>query len=132
MKFFILLACFITIGCNNNSKFREPDNALDAGREFIGYCLQGDFVSAKGYMLPEQINDSCLIEIEKKYRKNDRDERQKFRQASIVINQVEDIDSSTTIINYSYSFDKTGHKVKVLKTNAGWRVDFKYTFNPNL
>lgn len=132
MRYLILLICFFVMACNAKSKFREPENALDAGRGFIGHCLQGDFVSAKDYMLSEKTNDSCLIEIEKKYRKNDRDERQKFRQASIVINQIEDIDSSTTIINYSYSFDKTGHKVKIIKTNAGWRVDFKYTFNPNL
>ena len=62
----------------------------------------------------------------------DKEGRQQLRTAVIQINEVSAIDSSTTIINYQNSLDQKAHKLKVIQTPEGWKVDLKYTYGPNL
>lgn len=83
-------------------------------------------------MLKNSENEAFLKKIEADYRTNDRDRREQYREASINIAEVSDITENETIINYSNSFDKIGKKVKVVKVDNQWLVDFSYTFNPNL
>jgi hypothetical protein len=42
------------------------------------------------------------------------------------------VDSSLTIMNYQNSFDKKVHKLKIISTPKGWKVDLKHTYGPNL
>jgi hypothetical protein len=62
----------------------------------------------------------------------DKEGRQQLRQSSIQINEVSAIDSTITIINYQTSQDPTPHKLKVIQTPEGWKVDLKYSYGPNL
>ena len=50
------------------------------------------------------------------------------------INIIEDaaMNDSVHIINYKNSYDNMARKVKVIKRDDKWLVDFKYTFNGNL
>ena len=115
-----------------NPEYKNADNALDAGREFIDACLKGDFVKASFYMIPDDKNKDCLAKIEKQYRDKDRDGRRQYREASINIVEIANPTEAVTIINYSNSYDKIAHKIKVIQQNNKWLVDFKYTFDPNL
>lgn len=108
------------------------ENALDAGREFIDACLKGDFTKAKWYMVDDSTNKGHLERAEAKFRNYDKEGRQQLRTASINISEVSDVDTVTSIIYYSNSFDQQPLKVKVVKQEEKWLVDFKYTFNPNL
>jgi hypothetical protein len=36
------------------------------------------------------------------------------------------------VINYQNSFEKVVHKLKVIQTKEGWKVDLKYTYTPEL
>ncbi len=133
MKYILVCLAVLLISCNTSSNnFKEADNAIDAGREFIDACLKGDFVRSDFYMLQDEQNKSALKRIEREYREKDRDGRRQYREASIVINEIANITESTAIINYSNSYDKIAHKIKVVQLNNKWLVDFKYTFNPNL
>lgn len=130
-KYFFLFLFFIA--CNNGSiQNNNATNALDAGREFIDACMKGDFARANVYMLQDEKNKEYLLKIERDYREKGRDGRQQYREASINIAQIENITETSTIINYSNSYDKVAHKIKVQLLNNKWLVDFKYTFNPNL
>lgn len=83
-------------------------------------------------MLADSINQGHLQRAETKFREYDKEGRQQLRSASINISEVSDVDTLTSIIYYSNSFDQQPLKVKVVKQSEKWLVDFKYTFNPNL
>jgi hypothetical protein len=124
---FVLIAC----GCNN-SNYEDSVTALDGGREFIDGCLKGDFKQAAHYMVDDSENQSDLLKIKRDYNLKSTDEKHSYATASIIINNDETINDSTHIINYENSYDKVARKVKVIKRNGKWLVDFKYTFNGNL
>jgi len=133
MKYLLVFVFFLLAGCNNpNNNYREATSALEAGREFIDACLKGDFVKAAFYMIQDEQNKNFLQKIEREYREKDRDGRRQYREASINIAEIDNPTETITIINYSNTFDKIGHKIKVIQQNNKWLVDFKYTFNPNL
>jgi hypothetical protein len=108
--------------------FTKAENAFDAGREFIDGTLKGDFKKSAFYMLMDNTNQQLLNVEEKEFRLKDKEGRQQLRTASINIQQVEDIDSITSIIHYNNSFDKISRSLKVIKQNNNWAVDFKYSF----
>lgn len=112
--------------------YNKAENALDAGREFIDACLKGDFARAKWFMVDDSTNQGHLERAEAKFRTYDKEGRQQLRTASINISEVSDVDTVTSIIYYSNSFDQQPLKVKVIKQDEKWLVDFKFTFNPNL
>ena len=124
------MAILLTACGGKQQDYRKAENALDAGREFIGACLQGDFGKAAFFMLPGEKNIQQLKEIEKLYRQKDKEGRQQFRSASINIDEVTDVNDSTTIIRYSNSFDKLPHTLQVIKQLDNWLVDITNTDNP--
>ncbi|HCL07087.1 MAG TPA: hypothetical protein DHW64_14575 [Chitinophagaceae bacterium] len=126
-----LLVFMLSCGQQQNT-YPVAENALDAGREFIDACLKGDFAKAKWYMVDDSTNLGHLERAEAKFRTYDKEGRQQLRTASINISEVSDVDTVTSIIYYSNSFDQQPLKVKVVKQAEKWLVDFKYTFNPNL
>ena len=121
---FLCLAACTTPTAN----ITKAENAFDAGREFIDGTLKGDFKKSAFYMLQDSSNQQLLSVEEKEYRLKDKEGRQQLRTASINIQSVEDIDSTTSIIHYNNSFDKISHQLKVVKVNNTWGVDLKYSF----
>jgi hypothetical protein len=71
-------------------------------------------------------------QITKNYYALDKEGRQQLRQASIQINEISAIDTSNSVINYQNSFEKVAHKLKVIQTKEGWKVDLKYSYTPEL
>jgi hypothetical protein len=122
---------FIAGSCNVNN-YDNAVTALDGAREFIEGCLKGDFKQASFYMIDDKENQSDFLKIKRDYNGKSEDEKRAYASSSIIINDDETINDSTHIINYSNSYDKVAHKVKVINRNGKWLVDFKYTFNGNL
>ncbi len=121
------------LACNQSTNtYPLAENALDAGREFIDACLKGDFSKARWYMMNDSANQLHLQKAEVKFRTYDKEDRQQLRTASINISEISDVDTATSIIYYNNSFDQQFLKIKVIKQQRKWLVDFKYTFNPNL
>jgi hypothetical protein len=132
MQKLILMALVFLISCNNKSDYKKPENALEAGREFIENSLKGHFNTAKKYMLPDEENIYWLDKVSKDYNKLSEQDKAGLSQASININEVADVSDSVTVINYSNSYKKRSQSVKVVKHKGDWLVDFKYTFSGNL
>ena len=109
--------------------YLNAGNGLDAAREFIGACLQGDFARAAFYTLPDENNQQKLKEIESSYRQKDKEGRQQYRQASINIHEVNDSITDTVIVRYGLSVDKTPLMIKAVRTGDHWLVDIS---NSNL
>jgi len=124
-----LLICLWGIGlwgCQQQPAFELADNPLDGGRYFIESCLHGEFKKARFYLLEEHMNQTQIEGISKHYYTLDKEGRQQLRQASIQINNINTIDSNTSIIYYQNSFDKEAKKIKVLRTEKGWKVDLRF------
>ena len=51
----------------------KAENALDAGREYINACLQGDFSLAAAYMVADTANKKQLQQLEAIYRTKDKE-----------------------------------------------------------
>ncbi|MDB5232099.1 MAG: hypothetical protein JWN76_2904 [Chitinophagaceae bacterium] len=121
------------LSCNTGEpSFPKAENALDAGREFIDACLKGDFNKAGHYMIDDSENKGLLKRIGNDYQKKSSREKKEFNDASININDVQEINDSTSIISYKNSYDNIARKLKVIKRKEDWLVDFKYTFSGNL
>ena len=129
-----LLFCLLIFifSCNNKNDYRKPESALEAGREFIDNSLKGHYNTAKKYMLLDDENVYWLNKVSTDYNKLSEQDKAGYSQASININEVADVSDSVTVINYTNSYKKRSQKVKVVKHNGEWVVDFKYTFSGNL
>ena len=124
MKKVLLFSTLLFAACaSHQSEYRKAEDALDAGREYINACLQGDFLKASFYSVVNDKNTELLKELEKSYRQKDKEGRQQFRTASINISEVKDLNDSITEIHYSNSFDKQPHNLHVVKRNNNWLVD---------
>jgi hypothetical protein len=128
---YAVLLATIFFACTSPD-YEPAVTALDGGREFIDGCLKGDFKKAAFYMIDDSTNQSDILKIKRDYNSKSQDQKQAYASASIIINEDETINDSVHIINYSNSYDKIARKVKVIKRNGNWLVDFTYTFNGNL
>ena len=132
-KFLVAFFCLAVFACNDNkNEYEKPENALDAGRSFIEHSLRGQFSTAKRYMIADKENLYWLEKVSTDYNRLSEKDKNGFSNSSIKINEVADVSDSITVINYSNSYKNRAQKVKVVKHNGDWLVDFKYTFSGNL
>lgn len=130
MNKFILfcLTILFFISCGETDNYKKPDDPLEAGRDFIRFALDGNMRQAELFILKDQTNERLFDEIEKKYNNSTAPEKGGYKDASIIINKSQNVNDSTTIINYSNSYKKENNEIKLIKRNNEWWVDFKYTF----
>ncbi len=116
-------------GCTEPEGFKKPEDALDAAREFVRAVLDGDYKRAELYVLPEE-DDIRLFNRYKDYmKKQPEKERLGLKSSSILVNKVEQLNDSVSIVNYSNSFSKKPMDIRVIKKDGEWWVDFSYTFS---
>jgi len=134
MKYlFIALVSLSIFACTNKEdEYHKPENSLDAGREFIQQSLKGKFTVASQYMLQDKDNQYWLTKWQEEFNKISEQEKASYGKASINIAEVNDVvPDSVTIISFSNSYKNVPQKLKVVKYNGDWKVDFKYTFSGN-
>lgn len=129
-KLFILYCTIMFLSCGTS--YPPATTALEGGREFIDACLKGDFDKAAFYMIDDSENNAHLLKIKRDFHEKGSEQRIEYGKASINIIEDAAIDDSIHIINYKNSYDNIARKVKVIRRDDKWLVDFKYTFNGNL
>lgn len=132
-KFIAVIFITIAFACGDGQKdFTPPENGLDAGREFIENSLKGRFTTAKKYMLQTQENNFWIDKVSKEYNQYSEKDKAGYSSASINIKEINDVvPDSVVVINYSNSYVNRPQKLKVIKFNGTWQVDFNYTFGAN-
>jgi hypothetical protein len=124
MRKAIWICTVLLIACNSKKQdLHKADDALDAGREYIAACMQGDFSKAAFYALPDDKNNRVLSDLEKIYREKDKEGRQQLRNASINISEVKELPDSSTEIHYNFSNDTSRRVLLVVKRDGDWKVD---------
>ncbi len=125
----LVLVVFFFACKNNDVDYHKPEDALDAGREFIQLSLQGKFETAKKYMLQDKDNLFWFNKFTDSFNKYSEQEKASFGKASINIAEIDNlVADSVTIISFSNSYKKVPQKLKVINYRGDWVVDFKYTF----
>ena len=113
----------LLIGCSTPTKnFPPASSSIEAGRNYVEACLQGDFEKATAYAASNETMKLHTVNTEKNYRNLDKEGRSNFRQASIIILGISDQDSLHTQMNYQYSLDKKSRQLEIEKTNGKWLV----------
>lgn len=118
--------------CNTPEGFKEPEDPLDAGREFVRAVLDGDYEKANLYLLNDPEDQELYKRYQSYMKKTPKTEKLQLKSSSIVINKVETLSDSVTIINYSNSYTMKPTDLKVVKVGTSWKIDFSYTFSGNL
>jgi len=128
--FFILLMGFFS--CNQPEGFKEAEDPLDAGREFVRAVLDGNYEKAVLYIEDNQ-EDKDLFERYKQYMNNQpKKEKLQLKSSSIIINKVENLSDTVSIVNFSNSYSMKPTELKIVQKNKKWLVDFSYTFSGNI
>lgn len=131
----IILSFFIGFlffeSCNNSETVKR-DDPLEAGRNFINASLKGNYNYAKEYLLPDSLNLEYFNVQESFNKRLGQQEKEGYKNADIIIDSIQNVSDSVTVINYSNTFKKKPEKIKLVKIKKEWFVDFKYTFNGNI
>ena len=132
-KLIIGLLVIITAitACQHSAEFNKRD-PLESGRGFIESSLKGDYVEAQKYLLKDTTNMQYLNGLKEFNSKRSDEEREGYKNANILIDSTQQLSDSVTIINYSNTYKNQPSKIKLVKKNNEWLVDFKYTFTGNL
>ncbi len=132
-KLIIGLLVIITAitACQHSAEVNKRD-PLESGRGFIESSLKGDYVEAQKYLLKDSTNMQYLNGLKEFNSKRSDEEREGYKNANILIDSTQQLSDSVTIINYSNTYKNQPSKIKLVKKNNEWLVDFKYTFTGNL
>lgn len=131
MKRFIIIVTAASIALFSCSS--KPDvnlkNPLESGRGFIEASLKGDYIKAEHYLLKDSTNMEYLNNLREFNKNSSKIERQNYSESNIIIDSIKDVSDSVSIIFYSNTYKKEPTKIKMVKKNTDWLVDFKFTFN---
>ncbi len=117
--------------CNDSTEVRKTD-PLESGRGFIEASLKGDYAEAKKYLLQDSTNIEYFNGLKVFNGKRSTVEKEGYKDANIIIDSTQNISDSVTIISYSNTYKMKPAKLKVVKQNNEWLVDFKYSFTGNM
>lgn len=126
---FLFVLLLLHSACNQQVKTVKNGDPLEAGREFINASLIGDFEYAKKYLLADSTNLMYFDRFVDFDNKKPATDKEGYKNSNIIINSTEKISDSVTVINYSNTYKKEPSKIKLIKKNNKWLVDFKYTFS---
>ena len=127
----MLAIVLVITACNHSSNISRKD-PLESGRGFIESSLKGDYDEAQKYILLDSTNLEYFNGLKAFNSKRSKDEIKGYREANILIDSTQQISDSVTIITYSNTFKNEPSKLKMVRKNNEWFVDFKYTFTGNM
>jgi hypothetical protein len=127
---FLFLSFFIAACTGNDQQNKKAENDIDAARNFIRATMDGDYGKARTFMLVDSLNTQYLDVHERNYNERMKpDDKIGYRDASINIHEIKNINDSVSVIYYSNSyFKKDTHQLKVIRLKDEWLVDLKYYF----
>ena len=126
-----VVSMLFLLACDQKVRDSTNNDPLETGRQFIEASLKGNYEEAKKYVLPDSVNIEYFNGLVKFNDRLSAKEKEGYKNANIIINSAENLSDSVTIINYSNTFKNTPAKIKLVKINNEWMVDFKYTFLEN-
>jgi hypothetical protein len=127
---FLTVVTIIVAACNNSGNVDKSD-PLISGRGFIEASLKGDYLKASNYLLKDSTNLEYFEGLKNFNIKMSREDRRGYSEANIIIDSSISKSDSVDIIYYTNTYKNKPTKLKMVKHNNDWLVDFKYTFSNN-
>jgi hypothetical protein len=130
-RIYPLLLLVLLVSCNDSDRkvSSEPENEMDAARNFIRAALDGDYKKAKTLLVNDSLNLQDIEASERLYiERMSKEDKEKYRGASIHIHESRKVDDSTSIVHYSNTYRNQKDSLKIIKVDGKWLVDFKYIF----
>jgi hypothetical protein len=127
----VLVSVVLTITACNNAPEADKSDPLESGRGFIEASLKGDYINAKKYLLQDSTNMEYFDGLKDFNMKMSREDRRGYSEANIIIDSSIAKSDSVNIIYYSNTYKNKPSKIKLVKHDNEWLVDFKYTFSDN-
>lgn len=124
-----LLGLLFFLACSDPQGFKKPEDALDAGREFVRAVLDGNYEKAEMYILPEKDDLELFARYRAHMLKQTEKDKRSLKEANIVINKVEPVNDTVSIVNFQNSWSNKPADLKVVQRDGNWYIDFKYTFS---
>ena len=121
----------LVIAACNNAPEADKSDPLESGRGFIEASLKGDYINAKKYLLQDSTNMEYFEGLKDFNMKMSREDRRGYSEANIIIDSSITQSDSVNIIYYSNTYKNEPSKIKMVKHDNEWLVDFKYTFADN-
>ncbi len=123
----LFCCCIIFFACSNNTDQKRPSTSLDTGREFIRATLDGDVEKAETFILKDTQNIRLFASYKDFYKKLSPVQKNSYKKSSYIINRYNDVNDSTTIINYSNDYMNKPMDIKLVKIDKIWNIDFAFT-----
>lgn len=127
---FFLPVMMMLFACGHSGDIDKTD-PLESGRGFIEATLKGDYIKGDQYLLHDSLNNGYFNTLKDFSNNLTREDRYGYANASIIIDSLVPVSDSVNIIYYSNSYKKKPQKIKMVKQDNEWVVDFKYTFLNN-
>ena len=127
----VLVSFTLIVAACNNSPQADKSDPLESGRGFIEASLKGDYINAKKYILQDSTNIEYFDGLKNFNLKMSKEDRRGYSDANIIIDSSIAVSDSVDIIYYSNTYKNKPSKLKMIKRNSEWLVDFKYTFADN-
>ncbi len=134
MKLLFLVGIYITlISCNQTEKI-DITNDVNCAEGFIKSMYNGKFKLAETVLLEDKENEECIKKYIFAYNQFITKElKEKYKVASIIFTNREIINDSVSIFNYKDPIqNKSQPKLKLVKINNLWKVDFSYSCSGNI
>lgn len=127
----ILLAASV-VACSSPAK-KIPVTDVEVATSFVRNILDNKFDEAEKYLLRDEINLELFNRFRKQYSAQKKEVLEKYKEADILVNETSYVTDSIYIFNYSNSYARElKNKIKLVRVNGKWLVDFQYTFSGNL
>lgn len=123
----VITVCLSFTACMSSPDVNLTD-PLASGRGFIESALKGDYVQADKYLLQDSTNHQYLEGLVDFNKNSNKIERENYRDANIIVDSLVQVSDSVNILYYKNSYKKEASKLKLVKENGAWLVDFKYSF----
>jgi hypothetical protein len=123
----LLPVLLLLAGCAEPQGFRQPEDGLEAAREFIRATLDGDYGKAEMYVSAEGQDLELYARWREHMRRQPERERLGLKSSTILIESVETPNDSLTIVRYANSFHRQSTRIVVARRNGAWRVRFGET-----
>jgi len=131
-KMFVVFSFMLVLFSCNQHKPERPSTAIETGSTFIKASLIGDFNTAETLLVKDSENIALFNAYKQFYDRMPVDKKQHYKEASYEINKLNEANDSTVLINYANDYMNKPMEIKVVRNNAIWSIDFKYTYSGNL
>jgi hypothetical protein len=125
IKKILLPSLLLLAACTGSHSYKKAEDAQDAGREFIRASLDGDYDKANFYMYRDTTNQMLLDKWKKDYDGMDQDQRRQYKDANILLFNLQTVNDSTTNFTYANTYKKDTTTIKVIRVHGDWLVDLK-------